>query len=67
MYFKVETDEELQVLSVLPSDGSQCEPGNQYNVMLLPITMVTFVACRYRFVIVLDLSPSVSTVVSIAH
>lgn len=62
--FQVETDEELQVLSVLPSDGSQCCPGNQYSVMLLPSTMVTYIACRYRFVLVLDLSPSVSTVVS---
>jgi len=53
------------VLSVLPGDGSLCTSADQYNVMLLPSTMVTFVACRYRFVILLDLSPSVGTVVSI--
>ncbi|KAL4236752.1 KICSTOR complex protein szt2 [Mactra antiquata] len=57
-----DTNYELQVASVVGDDGTQCLPGNKYNVALLPSTMVTFVAHRYRFVIILDVSPSVSSV-----
>ncbi|XP_053393950.1 KICSTOR complex protein SZT2-like isoform X2 [Mercenaria mercenaria] len=58
----VDTTEELQVGSVVADDGTQCFPGQKYSVALLPSTMVTFMARRYRFVIILDVSPSVSSV-----
>ncbi|XP_052774284.1 KICSTOR complex protein SZT2-like isoform X2 [Mya arenaria] len=58
----VENNYELYVASVVSDDGAQFLPGKQYEIGLLPSTMVTFVAHRYRFVIMLDLSPSVSSV-----
>jgi hypothetical protein len=62
---QVDTSDELQVASVVSDDGTQCVLGQKYSVALLPSTMVTFIARRYRFVIILDVSPSVSSVVDI--
>ena len=62
----LESSEELEVLSVIPKNPSQqphpYSPGCQCKFKLVPNTHVTFLARRYRFVIVLDLSPSMATV-----
>ena len=62
---QVDTNEEIYVASVVTNDNTRFEIGKQYHVCLLPSTMVTFVAHRYRFVIMLDLSPSITSVVCI--
>ncbi|KAL3869893.1 hypothetical protein ACJMK2_042520, partial [Sinanodonta woodiana] len=56
------SDEELQIISVIPEDGSALELGQKYQVVLTPSTIMTFLSCQYRLVITLDLSPSVACV-----
>ncbi|XP_071484492.1 KICSTOR complex protein SZT2-like [Diadema antillarum] len=57
--------EELEILSVMPKKQAPAQepaPGQQVQYRLLPTCHVTFLARRYRLVIVLDLSPSMTTV-----
>ncbi|XP_023582907.1 KICSTOR complex protein SZT2-like [Trichechus manatus latirostris] len=56
------SEQELEVLSVLPPGWQPDEPVVPSPFLLVPSTRVTFLAWQYRFVIELDLSPSTGIV-----
>ncbi|KAM6172949.1 KICSTOR complex protein SZT2 isoform 3-T3 [Erethizon dorsatum] len=58
----LQSEQELEVLSVLPPGWQPDEPVVPRPFLLVPSTRVTFLAWQYRFVIELDLSPSTSIV-----
>ncbi|XP_032650252.1 KICSTOR complex protein SZT2 isoform X6 [Chelonoidis abingdonii] len=58
----VKSDNELDVLSVLPNGWQPHESLRPRPYLLVPSTQVTFLARQYRFVIELDLSPSTGIV-----
>ncbi|KFO37760.1 Protein SZT2 [Fukomys damarensis] len=58
----LKSEQELEVLSVLPPGWQPDEPVVPRPFLLVPSTRVTFLAWQYRFVIELDLSPSTSIV-----
>ncbi|KAL8178841.1 UNVERIFIED_CONTAM: KICSTOR complex protein szt2 [Gekko kuhli] len=58
----VNSDSELDILSILPSSWQPDEPVQPRPYLLVPSTKVTFLARQYRFVIELDLSPSTGIV-----
>ncbi|XP_053101403.1 KICSTOR complex protein SZT2 isoform X3 [Hemicordylus capensis] len=58
----VKSDNELDVLSILPNSWQPDEPVQPRPYLLVPSTQVTFLARQYRFVIELDLSPSTGIV-----
>ncbi|XP_012377406.2 KICSTOR complex protein SZT2 isoform X2 [Dasypus novemcinctus] len=57
-----QSEQELEVLSVLPPGWQPDEPVVPRPFLLVPSTRVTFLAWQYRFVIELDLSPSTGIV-----
>ena len=61
-----EFEEELGVLSILARDvgGSEYVVRGRCKCLVTAGTIVTFIAKRYRVVFVLDISPSVATIVS---
>ncbi|XP_063092399.1 KICSTOR complex protein SZT2 isoform X2 [Cavia porcellus] len=59
---ELQSEQELEVLSVLPPGWQPDEPVVPRPFLLVPSTRVTFLAWQYRFVIELDLSPSTSIV-----
>lgn len=60
---QLQSEQELEVLSVLPPGWQPEEPVVPRPFLLVPSTRVTFLAWQYRFVIELDLSPSTGIVV----
>lgn len=60
---QLQSEQELEVLSVLPPGWQPDEPVVPRPFLLVPSTQVTFLAWQYRFVIELDLSPSTGIVV----
>ncbi|NWX09216.1 SZT2 protein, partial [Alopecoenas beccarii] len=58
----VNSENELDVLSILPNGWQPDEPVQPRPYLLVPSTRVTFLARQYRFVIELDLSPSTGIV-----
>ncbi|XP_066857271.1 KICSTOR complex protein SZT2 isoform X1 [Anser cygnoides] len=58
----VNSENELDVLSILPHGWQPDEPVQPRPYLLVPSTRVTFLARQYRFVIELDLSPSTGIV-----
>ncbi|XP_066518983.1 KICSTOR complex protein SZT2 [Hoplias malabaricus] len=58
----VKSDNELDILSILPKGWQPDFPPNPLPYLLVPSTRVTFLARRYRFIIELDLSPSTGIV-----
>ncbi|XP_075280814.1 KICSTOR complex protein SZT2 isoform X3 [Opisthocomus hoazin] len=58
----VKSENELDVLSILPHGWQPDEPVQPRPYLLVPSTRVTFLARQYRFVIELDLSPSTGIV-----
>uniref|UniRef100_A0A8C5TKS1 SZT2 protein n=1 Tax=Malurus cyaneus samueli TaxID=2593467 RepID=A0A8C5TKS1_9PASS len=56
------SENELDVLSILPNGWQPDEPVQPRPYLLVPSTRVTFLARQYRFVIELDLSPSTGIV-----
>ncbi|EHA99268.1 hypothetical protein GW7_04346 [Heterocephalus glaber] len=58
----LQSEQELEVLSILPPGWQPDEPVVPRPFLLVPSTRVTFLAWQYRFVIELDLSPSTSIV-----
>ncbi|KAM7161426.1 KICSTOR complex protein SZT2 isoform 2-T2 [Macrochelys suwanniensis] len=58
----VKSDNELDVLSILPNGWQPHESVRPRPYLLVPSTQVTFLARQYRFVIELDLSPSTGIV-----
>ena len=52
----------MEVLSVLPRTVLPQGEERQYAYRITPNTAATFLAKRYKFVFVLDISPSVATV-----
>jgi hypothetical protein len=58
---QLQSEQELEVLSVLPPGWQPDESVVPRPFLLVPSTRVTFLAWQYRFVIELDLSPSTGT------
>ncbi|XP_058634051.1 KICSTOR complex protein SZT2 isoform X13 [Onychostoma macrolepis] len=58
----LKSENELDVLSVLPKGWQPDSPSSSCPCLLVPSTRVTFLARRYRFIIELDLSPSTGIV-----
>lgn len=58
----MKSENELDVLSILPNGWQPDEPVQPRPYLLVPSTRVTFLARQYRFVIELDLSPSTGIV-----
>ncbi|XP_023249147.1 KICSTOR complex protein SZT2 [Seriola lalandi dorsalis] len=56
------SENELDLLSILPKGWQPDFPPTFYPYMLMPSTRATFLARRYRFIIELDLSPSTGIV-----
>ncbi|XP_010780650.1 protein SZT2, partial [Notothenia coriiceps] len=56
------SENELDLLSILPKGWQTDSPPTTYPHMLVPSTRATFLARRYRFIIELDLSPSTGIV-----
>ncbi|XP_066547973.1 SZT2 subunit of KICSTOR complex isoform X3 [Amia ocellicauda] len=56
------SENELDVLSILPKGWQPDDPPSTLPYQLVPSTRVTFLARRYRFIIELDLSPSTGIV-----
>ncbi|XP_037624889.1 KICSTOR complex protein SZT2 isoform X2 [Sebastes umbrosus] len=56
------SENELDLLSILPKGWQMDFPPTMYPYMLMPSTRATFLARRYRFIIELDLSPSTGIV-----
>ncbi|XP_070687668.1 KICSTOR complex protein SZT2 [Pempheris klunzingeri] len=56
------SENELDLLSILPKGWQPDLPPTMYPYMLMPSTRATFLARRYRFIIELDLSPSTGIV-----
>ena len=63
LHHQLQSEQELEVLSVLPPGWQPDEPVVPRPFLLVPSTRVTFLAWQYRFVIELDLSPSTGIVV----
>lgn len=63
LFGQVKSENELDVLSILPNGWQPDEPVQPRPYLLVPSTRVTFLARQYRFVIELDLSPSTGIVV----
>lgn len=63
LFWQVKSENELDVLSILPNGWQPEEPVQARPYLLVPSTRVTFLARQYRFVIELDLSPSTGIVV----
>lgn len=63
LFWQVKSENELDVLSILPNGWQPDEPVQARPYLLVPSTRVTFLARQYRFVIELDLSPSTGIVV----
>lgn len=61
---QLNSENELDVLSILPKGWQPDELSSAQPYQLVPSTRVTFLARRYRFIIELDLSPSTGIVVS---
>ncbi len=64
---QLKSENELDVLSVLPKGWQPDSPSSSCSCLLVPSTRVTFLARRYRFIIELDLSPSTGIVVRDHH
>uniref|UniRef100_H0ZA02 SZT2 subunit of KICSTOR complex n=1 Tax=Taeniopygia guttata TaxID=59729 RepID=H0ZA02_TAEGU len=62
LFWQVKSENELDVLSILPNGWQPDEPVQPRPYLLVPSTRVTFLARQYRFVIELDLSPSTGIV-----
>ncbi|XP_051752383.1 KICSTOR complex protein SZT2-like isoform X3 [Ctenopharyngodon idella] len=58
----LKSENELDVLSVLPKGWQPDSLPSSCSCLLVPSTRVTFLARRYRFIIELDLSPSTGIV-----
>ncbi|XP_016092988.1 protein SZT2 [Sinocyclocheilus grahami] len=58
----LKSEDELDVLSVLPKGWQPDSSSSSCPCLLVPSTRVTFLARRYRFIIELDLSPSTGIV-----
>ncbi|TRZ02061.1 hypothetical protein DNTS_016329 [Danionella cerebrum] len=58
----LKSENELDVLSVIPKAWQPDSPASSSSCLLVPSTRVTFLARRYRFIIQLDLSPSTGIV-----
>lgn len=63
-------EEEFDILSCVPSDD--VDSGREHfasppSFMLAPETDVTFIAHQYRLVFVIDLSPSLSSLVHVCY
>ena len=58
-------EEEFDVLSCVPSDDVDCEREHFPSFFLAPETDVTFIAHQYRLVFVVDLSPSLSSLIHV--
>ncbi|XP_044054476.1 KICSTOR complex protein SZT2 isoform X4 [Siniperca chuatsi] len=56
------SENELDLLSILPKGWQPDFSPTMYPYMLMPSTRATFLARRYRFIIELDLSPSTGIV-----
>ena len=56
LLFQKSSDEELEVLSVLPEHSDTC--------VVVPSTLITFLGRIYKFVFCLDVSQSLASVVS---
>ncbi|TKS74186.1 KICSTOR complex protein SZT2 [Collichthys lucidus] len=56
------SENELDLLSILPKGWQSDFSPTMYPYMLMPSTRATFLARRYRFIIELDLSPSTGIV-----
>nr|XP_057930082.1 KICSTOR complex protein SZT2 isoform X1 [Doryrhamphus excisus] len=56
------SDNELDLLSILPKGWQQDFSVSPHPSMLMPSTRATFLARRYRFIIEMDLSPSTGIV-----
>uniref|UniRef100_A0A8C8ILX1 SZT2 subunit of KICSTOR complex n=1 Tax=Oncorhynchus tshawytscha TaxID=74940 RepID=A0A8C8ILX1_ONCTS len=56
------SENELDLLSILPKGWQPDFPPSTIPYLLVPSTRVTFLARRYRFIIELDLSPSTGIV-----
>nr|XP_015210686.1 PREDICTED: protein SZT2 isoform X5 [Lepisosteus oculatus] len=56
------SENELDVLSILPKGWQTGDPPSTVPYLLVPSTRVAFLARRYRFIIELDLSPSTGIV-----
>ncbi|XP_026201911.1 KICSTOR complex protein SZT2 isoform X2 [Anabas testudineus] len=56
------SENELDLLSILPKGWQPDFSPNMYPYTLMPSTRATFLARRYRFIIELDLSPSTGIV-----
>lgn len=66
LFLQEEYNDEIEIVSMLPSDYQDLggEEATCGPFMITPNTKITFFARRYRLVFILDLSPSMSTVVS---
>uniref|UniRef100_A0A3Q1G9Z1 Uncharacterized protein n=1 Tax=Acanthochromis polyacanthus TaxID=80966 RepID=A0A3Q1G9Z1_9TELE len=60
---QLNSENELDLLSILPKGWRPDFSPNTYPCILMPSTRATFLARRYRFIIELDLSPSTGIVV----
>lgn len=61
--FQLSSENELDLLSLLPKGWQPGSPPSTQPCVLMPSTWATFLARRYRFIIELDLSPSTGIVV----
>lgn len=61
--FQLSSENELDLLSLLPKGWQLEGPPSTQPCVLMPSTQATFLARRYRFIIELDLSPSTGIVV----
>ncbi|RWS15051.1 protein SZT2-like isoform X7 [Dinothrombium tinctorium] len=57
-----ELSDEIEIVSVVPCGGHELPVDGEHMYRISENTKVTFLALRYRFVFILDLSPSVSSV-----
>lgn len=62
-FLQLNSENELDLLSILPKGWQQDFSPTMYPYMLMPSTRATFLARRYRFIVELDLSPSTGIVV----
>lgn len=63
LHVQLNSENELDLLSILPKGWQPDFSPTMYPYMLMPSTRATFLARRYRFIIELDLSPSTGIVV----
>ena len=64
-YFQEKSENELDILSILPKGWQPEFSPSTLPYQLVPATRVNFLARRYRFIIELDLSPSTGIVVRV--